>query len=271
MFLLPFALSACLPIYTSDPDKTEGDTSVDTADMDTDSDTESDTGTDYDSGTNTDYDSDTNTDTDSDTDADSDADSDTHLDTDTAVSADCSAAGPAPALGDIVLTEILKNPDIIADELGEWFEVQNVGTGAVDLCGLVVTDTGTDSHTIARSVSVAAGGYAVIGRSSDTSANGGVTVDYAIPDATFQLGNDGDELIVTGSGGELDRVVYDQTTFPDTKGRSMQLQVVDTASNDLAASWCEGTATYGTGDNVGTPGAVNDSCRPPDEVAAPSP
>ena len=53
-------------------------------------------------------------------------------------------------------------------------------------------------------------------------------------------------------------------TFPDVKGLSMQLQVVDPAANDSGSNWCEGTATYGTDGNVGTPGAPNDGCRPAD-------
>ncbi len=181
---------------------------------------------------------------------------------------DCSGAGAAPAAGDLVLTEIHKNSDPTPDETGEWFEVQNVSFAEVDLCGVLLSDLGTDTHIVASSVRVGAGGYAVFGRSSDTATNGGVTVDYVFDGARFQLGNDEDELVLSLAGAELDRVIYDQKLFPDVKGRSMQLQVVDTTSNDTGANWCEGTATYGTDGNVGTPGAVNDVCRPPDEDTA---
>ena len=129
---------------------------------------------------------------------------------------------------------------------------------------MLLSDLGTDTHPVARSVRVAAGGYAVLGRSSDTAANGGVTVDYVFDGTRFQLGNNEDEVVLSLGGVELDRVVYDQKLFPDTKGRSMQLQVIDTTSNDTGTNWCEGTLTYGADGNIGTPGAVNDTCRPPD-------
>ena len=88
-----------------------------------------------------------------------------------------------------------------------------------------------------------------------------LTADYVLDYARFQLGNNDDEVVFTNAGGTvLDQVSYTTTEFPDTKGFSMQLQTLDTTSNDAGASWCAGTATYGTDGNVGTPGAANDGC-----------
>ena len=64
---------------------------------------------------------------------------------------------------DIVITEIMQNPNFLFDTEGEWFEVFNAGATPVDLNGWTISDNGTDSHVIAASAIVPAGGYAVLG------------------------------------------------------------------------------------------------------------
>ena len=167
--------------------------------------------------------------------------------------------------GDLVITEIMVNPDAVGDGAGEWFEVYNNTSDLVDLDGLEIFDTSEsspgDEVTVSGRVPVASGGYAVMGRHS--SRNGGVTLDYAYgTDHTFHAY---DELFLANSGGTLDSVVWDNgLTFPDPTGASISLDstALNTTDNDDGSKWCAATSSFGDGD-LGTPGADNDTCSLP--------
>src|SRR5438132_12347197 len=78
---------------------------------------------------------------------------------------------PPPAAGPLLaITEVMAAPTKVANAVGEWFEVYNGGTAAVDLKGYVITSgpTGTETHTIASTVVVAPGGYVVLGNTADS-------------------------------------------------------------------------------------------------------
>jgi predicted extracellular nuclease len=175
------------------------------------------------------------------------------------------STGPVP--GDLVITEVMQDPNSVSDTFGEWFEVRNVSGSDIDIDGWTISDNGTDTHEIDNggALLVPAAGVVVLGRSTDTAANGGAPVDYAYND--FFLGNTDDEVVLTDSGGtEFDRIEYDGgPTWPDPTGASMNLDPDSTSStaNDDGANWCEATSTYGDGD-LGTPGAANDECADPE-------
>jgi hypothetical protein len=163
--------------------------------------------------------------------------------------------------GDLVITEFMQNPNAVTDNVGEWFEIYNNTADTVNLNGLVVSDLGSDSITVASDVSVAAGAYAVLGVSDDSATNGGVTVDYAYGSA-LGLANTSDELVLSFGSTTFDTIVWDDgATFPDGTGVSSSLDPASTDEtlNDDGGNWCDATSTYGDGD-LGTPGAVNDSC-----------
>ncbi len=169
----------------------------------------------------------------------------------------------APTCGSpevIVINEIMQNPAAVGDSDGEYFEVFNPGMADVDINGWTIADNDTDSHLIANGgpLNVPAGGFLVLGRSTDTLTNGGAPVAYAYG-SDISLANSADEIVLfDGSMTEIDRVEYDGGPgFPDPSGASMQLRDPALDNND-AANWCEAdTATYGDGD-FGTPGAAND-------------
>ena len=56
------------------------------------------------------------------------------------------------------------DPNAVHGEYGEWFEVYNLRAEAVNLQGLIVTDSGTDSFTIEDSVMIAPASYFVLVR-----------------------------------------------------------------------------------------------------------
>ncbi|MGB1308958.1 MAG: lamin tail domain-containing protein [Oceanihabitans sp.] len=166
-----------------------------------------------------------------------------------------STCGP---VGSIIITEIMQNPASSGnDPAGEYFEVYNTTGAAIDLSGWIISDAGSDSHAIASSVVVPAGGYAVL-------ANGATTIpvaDYSYG-GDISLANGDDEIILTCSGNIIDEVYYDDggaNAFPDPNGAAMELSVLhlDATSNDLGANWGVATNDLGNGD-FGTPGAEND-------------
>jgi hypothetical protein len=178
--------------------------------------------------------------------------------------------------GDIVITEIMNNPAPVSDTTGEWFEVFNSTSDAIDVNGWVVKDDGSNTHTIDGSVGgstvIPAGEYFVLGRTSDTSTNGGAVVDYEYGTSGFTLGNGADEVVLLSSEGtEIARVNYDGgSTFPDLTGASMQLDPasINESDNDTGSNWCASTSDYGDGTgSLGTPGSPNDTCAPTCEAS----
>ena len=136
----------------------------------------------------------------------------------------------------------------------------------INMSGWVIRDSGIDSHTITGTLVVPAGGYIVLGRTTDSTLNGGVTVDYAYGTA-INLGNADDELILQDTlGVEIDRVEYTDAAFPDITGRSLSLDFsagTYPGDNNVGSSWCASPnfflSPFGCGD-YGTPGAANPSC-----------
>jgi hypothetical protein len=163
--------------------------------------------------------------------------------------------------GDLVITEVMKDPNAVGDTSGEWFEVYNDSGADIRMCGWVVEDADSDSFTMNAEVLVPAGGYAVFGRDTSTATNGGVTVDYNFASG-MQLGNGNDEIILYEGGTEIDRVEYDDgVDWPDPTGSSISLDPtkLDASDNDDGANWCDASSSYGSGDK-GTPGSANDPC-----------
>ncbi|MBT8199199.1 MAG: ExeM/NucH family extracellular endonuclease [Acidimicrobiia bacterium] len=169
----------------------------------------------------------------------------------------------ADAHGAIVINEIMQNPSAVSDSNGEWFELYNSTSNAIDIDGWTIADNDFDSHVINNGgpLLVPADGYLVLGNNSNSGTNGGVTVGYNYG-TSFFLANGADELVLTdGASIEIDRVEWDNgVTFPDPNGASMSLSD-PTLDNNVGANWCTAGTLFGAGD-LGTPGATND-CSPP--------
>ncbi|MCB0638799.1 MAG: lamin tail domain-containing protein, partial [Lewinella sp.] len=187
--------------------------------------------------------------------------------------------------GDLVITEIMQNPDAVGDNEGEWFEIYNTTDEDIDIQGLVISDNDSDVHTVGTSVIVPAGGYAVLGRNDNYFTNGYVIVDYRYGSA-ISLANGADEIVLTFNGIEIDRVEYDGgPNWPDPTGASMILDPdAIFADNNDPANWCTstslidfnpppqrpgepvtGSSELGLGvveGDLATPGEENDDCNP---------
>ncbi|MHC4441941.1 MAG: lamin tail domain-containing protein [Planctomycetota bacterium] len=169
-----------------------------------------------------------------------------------------------PSTAQIVIDEIMQNPAVVSDNVGEWFELYNPTENAVDLEGWTIRDNDYDSHVINNGgpLPVPAGGYLVLGRNGNPATNGGVSVDYVY--SGINLHNKNDELLLLdGTLTEIDRVEwYDGSNFPEPNGATMTLK--DPAlDNNIGINWCESSIAFGAGD-FGTPGADNiRSCYQP--------
>ncbi len=171
-----------------------------------------------------------------------------------------------PQRGDIVITEIMKDPSFVSDAHGEWFEIQNITTHVINIAGWKISDLGTNSHTISNNVQplyLSPGQRFVLGIDQNPLTNGGVVVDYKY--SNFTLGNAADSILLTARSGYLiDEVDYDDGIFwPDVPGKTLSLHLFagDVYLNDDPANWCPGKTLIGGGNtDMGTPGQDNDTC-----------
>ncbi|MEC8423396.1 MAG: MopE-related protein, partial [Myxococcota bacterium] len=163
------------------------------------------------------------------------------------------AAGP-PAVGSLVITEVMPNPRYVTPGHGEWFEITNVSSETVDLEGIEVSSSGAAGFTISGDLQLEAGGIAVL--ASDTNNAGLPRVDFSYDAARLPLANSGDDLTIGFEG-----VSLDIARFRGTWGRAAQLNpaALTSEANDARAAWCTPVSAYGSG-NLGTPGQANDSC-----------
>ncbi|HEV2147976.1 MAG TPA: DNA/RNA non-specific endonuclease [Longimicrobiaceae bacterium] len=174
-----------------------------------------------------------------------------------------------PVVGDLVINEVLADPNAVLDSVGEWFEVYNRSASPVNLQGWQILSRNDAPHTINASVVVPAGGYAVLARNGDTSVNGGVAADYVYHtgDATLNLANSVDWLVLRDvTGAQVDSVAWN-TTAPRGASRALLDPDSDNTSVD-GDRWSTSLVVFGAGDR-GTPGSDNNApLPPPGEVAS---
>jgi hypothetical protein len=172
----------------------------------------------------------------------------------------------------LVINEVLANPGgTITDTSGEWFEVYNAGTFGVEMQGLVIADSAAAGrrpyHLVASSLYVPPGGYVVLGNTTNTTLNGGATVDYAYGSA-LALANSMDVLKISRVYGTdtltLDRAGYASAAISAQNGISRELinPSLDNANID-GSNWADASvgAVYGAGGR-GTPKAQNSAFVP---------
>ena len=175
------------------------------------------------------------------------------------------SAAQAAIVSDLYITEIMTNPASVSDTTGEWFELYNPTLEPVDLQGIVLSDNGSNSHTISTSSSllIEPGDYFVMARNGDTSVNGGVNADYIY--SNFSLGNTADQIIFSNAITELLRLDY--TSGFGTAGISVE--ITGLPMNELNYALTEGSLTYGLGD-IGTPGSAGSFIPEPSPVPVPA-
>jgi len=167
--------------------------------------------------------------------------------------------------GMVVITEIMKNPKLVPDTQGEWFEIMNISTVALDINGWKLKDADSDSHIVdaGGSLVIEPGAIMLLGNNADPAINGGVEVAYQY--AGFTFSNGADEVILVAMVEEqellIDSVFFNDLDFPDASGKTLSLDAAayDQAGNDFGGNWCEGAFEMAGGD-FGSPGLPNPGC-----------
>lgn len=175
--------------------------------------------------------------------------------------------GNCVSTGDLVITELLVNAnDGNGDMAGEYIEICNPTSEAIDIRGWTLRDDGTDNHTILDvpfvPLLVPAGSFAVLAQAPDYLTLCGADALYKYAD--LSLGNSGDEVELALGSCVVDRVVY-PASF-DVVGVAQQLSAdaMDATSNDDIGAWCNtSTSPFPNLCNeIGSPGAANEVCAP---------
>lgn len=213
-----------------------------------------------------DADADNDDDDDADNDDDADGDdtdaADTHADSDVArpsetVEADVpTTVVRPPALGELVVSELMIDPVGRSDLVGEWLELVNLTDDAtLDLegCWLEAGDGRRaalrDAVGLAR---VSPGAAMVVARSDDRDDNGGLDPDLV---QTVVLLPNASGTLNLGCGSTTFQTVTWDATWPLAPGRAL---VIPAGASSPAAA-CAATAAY-DGANRGTPGVVDAAC-----------
>ncbi|MGB8223692.1 MAG: lamin tail domain-containing protein [Polyangiales bacterium] len=171
----------------------------------------------------------------------------------------CDDLGP----GDLVITEILANPDG-TDGSGEYIELFNAREHLIALDGLTLSasrsdGTGAETHRMAGT-SMEPGEYFVVGNAPVDATP--AYLDYSYEGALGSLRNSDGSVAIRCGEVLIDRVTYERTV----DGRALELDgrlAPDDELNDEAGHWCEtpqGVREISPG-NLGTPGAVNSPCE----------
>ncbi len=166
-----------------------------------------------------------------------------------------------PAAGELVITEVMHNPEAVDDTLGEWFEITNSSNRDLNLDGLMITSANDVGYTVqlGQVTLLAAGESYVFGINGDMGTNGAVPVDSAYTDIVLDAT---DDLGIMAGAVMVDTVAWDDMTWPATAGAAMQFGSnydLVTDDNATATFWCDATTALGT--DFGTPGAANGTCN----------
>jgi hypothetical protein len=162
--------------------------------------------------------------------------------------------------GGIIFSEIMANPAALADNEGEWLEVYNTLSYAVNLQNLVIRRDATDVHEISESIVLEPGGYHVLARTA--SAVSGSPYVYG---SGITLTNTTAQLSISNYGTDgslIFSVTYGGTGFSVPAGASLSLNPMhlNVSGAQSGSNWCTATSAYSTGD-LGTPGGANNSCN----------
>ncbi|AKQ64156.1 Bacterial Ig-like domain (Group 1) /fibronectin type III domain protein [Myxococcus hansupus] len=175
----------------------------------------------------------------------------------------CTTA-PAPAAGELVISELMHRPDA---NTTEYLELTSTVDGPRDIANLRIRfDNGagavSDFSVLTpgdRPFIIPGRGTFVAASNADAANNGGVPAQYGYGGTLFTLGHSG-HLFVEMGATVVDDVAY-SAAFPQTVGRSMNLSsaVLGTRASQHAWYWCDSDASL-PGGGRGTPGAANESC-----------
>lgn len=183
-----------------------------------------------------------------------------------AATAGCNLGPARPSVpGQVIFTEVMRDSVLPPPDLGEWLELKNTDAVPLDLRDCELVNARGDRTVIRRAVPevLAPSGHMVFAHRASSSENGGLPLANGTPRSLgdLVLGNGGDALSLVCGGVEIDRVSW-TWNWPGSPGVAMQLDrnKASAAQNDLRASWCAASPTYGGLGQRGSPGSLNLAC-----------
>ncbi len=175
------------------------------------------------------------------------------------------------AVGSIVITELLVKPKAAQVGAGEWVELYNPSTQAIDLNGWILRDKGSNLHKINAPAGlwIQPKSYLLLGQGGDPATNGGVKPAYVY--SAFSLSDPGDDVILEWNKTVIDSFSYvskdiDLNGWPIIAGYSLSLDPfsIDASANDSSINWCLSKKSWvGSAGDFGSPGLANASCSNP--------
>jgi hypothetical protein len=168
--------------------------------------------------------------------------------------------------GDLVFSELMIDPQVVDDTVGEWVELYNTSSLSLDIGGYTFRDDDVDSWVLEGPLLVAGHDYVVLCANVDAAINGGVPCDAGFHrDSTgsgMALANGPDEVVLARPDGvEIDWLHYDETWYLAGVAIGVDPQYRDGSANDDVSHWCAQHTVMTTGGEPGTPGDANDACE----------
>ena len=165
--------------------------------------------------------------------------------------------------GDLVITELMPNPEAVGDAQGEWIEIYNTTRRRVSIDGLSIEDIGnsiifTTPSYLADDLIIPPLSYFVFAREIDVNLNGGVVAQLDYDGLTLNNTNETISLVVNGL--IIDTISYATSPVGASLSFDGDLEP-DAIMNDQADLFCAAQSPYGAGD-LGTPGRSNEICPP---------
>ncbi|MCP4867387.1 MAG: lamin tail domain-containing protein [Proteobacteria bacterium] len=167
--------------------------------------------------------------------------------------------------GDLVFSELMINPQVVDDDVGEWVELYNTASYPIDIGGYTFHDDDVDHQVLPGPMLVQGNGYIVLCADMNTAVNGGVPCDARFErlagDGGLALANNPDEVVLSAPDGtEIDWVHYNDSWFENGIAIGVDPDFLTGGDNDDASHWCLQTTVVSTGGEPGTPGLPNDGC-----------
>lgn len=164
----------------------------------------------------------------------------------------------SPAVGDLVINEVLSSPSASSDTTGEWIELY--ARANVDLNDLTLsTTTDTTRLDSMNCIRVQEGQLVLLARSADPFVNGGLPAPNFVYGG-LSLSDTKQQLSISKGDAGIDTV----SLLASVSGKSWQLDPMrlDPMSNDDPANFCPAPQRWvaDAGGDFGSPGVANPSC-----------
>ena len=170
----------------------------------------------------------------------------------------CDEVEPDPlSFGDVLVSEVHRDPDVVADFNGEYIELINVGPVPVALEGLTISDNG-GTVTIASNYMLVPGRPMLFQRDGSPVRNGGQPMGAVLPVSSLQLANGIDDVTVRQGATTLDALNYNGLLPGGTGVAAERRDLRAPHLSGLTFNYAPAPQPYGLGD-FGSPGVINPS------------